>query len=329
MTSVPTDTELAQSLDGDFESRRAEVHGLDLHYVIGGQGDPLVLLAGWPQTWWHFRKVMPPLAERHQVIAVDLRGMGSSGKPESGYDKKTMAADILELARLLGHEQVNIAGHDIGATVAYSLAANHPESTRRIALLDVVHPEEGWFQFRALPQPTQPFVPWWFSFNQLRGLPEQLMAGRSRYVIDAMLGLLAFDQAAISDFDRDVYAHAYDTPEAIRASNGWYRTFGQDIADEKEYGMLTPPVLGLAGERTYEMMRNVLSSKALDAEVVKIDDAGHFLAEERPAIVAEHLTTFFTKQRLLAIPGRSTQDAFQAGRDSSSRAGCSRGTSVL
>ncbi|WP_158847687.1 alpha/beta fold hydrolase [Saccharothrix deserti] len=272
MTSVPSDAELARSLDGDFESRHAEVNGTDLHYVIGGQGDPLLLLGGWPQTWWQFRKIMPSLAQRHQVIAVDLRGMGSSGKPESGYDKKTMAADVLALARHLGHEQVDIAGHDIGALVAYSFAANHPEAARRIALLDVMHPDESWFQHTVLPRPGRPLL-WWFAFNQLRGLPEQLITGRSRYLIDFVHDESTPDPAAIGDFDRAVYAHAYSTPEAIRASNSWYRAFGQDIEDEKGYGPLTPPILALTGEGLYDAARDVLSRKALDAEVVKLDGA--------------------------------------------------------
>lgn len=295
MTTGLSDAELARSLDGDFESRHAEVNGIDLHYVIGGQGDPLLLLGGWPQTWWAFRKIMPTLAQQFQVIAVDLRGMGSSGKPESGYDKKTMATDILALARHLGHEQVNIAGHDIGSLVAYSFAANHPEAARRVALMDVMHPEESWYQFTVLPRPEQPAVMWWFAFNQLRGLPEQLVAGRSRYLIDAMHDSAVADSAAIGDFDRDVYAHAYNTPEAIRASNGWYQALTQDIEDEKNYGPLTPPVLALAGEMTYEWVRNVLPHKALDFEIVKVDGAGHYLAEEQPELVVQHLSTFLGK----------------------------------
>jgi pimeloyl-ACP methyl ester carboxylesterase len=109
------------------------------------------------------------LARHFDVIAVDLRGMGSSGKPESGYDKKTMATDILELVRSLGHEQVNIARHGIGSLVAYSFAANHPEAARRVALLDVMHPEESWHQFTVLPRPEQPAVMWWFAFNRFSG----------------------------------------------------------------------------------------------------------------------------------------------------------------
>lgn len=295
MTSVPTDAELARSLDGDFESRHAEVNGVDLHYVIGGQGDPLVLLPGWPQTWWAYHKVMPSLAQQFQVIAVDLRGMGSSGKPESGYEKKTMADDILALARFLGHERVNIAGHDIGSLVAYSFAANHPEAARRVVLLDVIHPEEGWYQFTVLPRPEQPAPMWWFAFNQLVGLPEQLLAGRARYLIDAMLDSSMIDPAHITDFDREIYAHAYNTPEAIRASNGWYRALSNDIEDEKAYGPLTPPILTLTGVLTHEWIRNVLPHKAPDAELVKIPGAGHHLAEESPEIVVQHLTKFFAK----------------------------------
>lgn len=293
-TSALSDAELARSLDGDFESRRARVNGIDLHYVIGGRGEPLMLLGGWPQTWWAFHKIMAPLARQFQVIAVDLRGMGSSGKPESGYDKKTMASDILALAHYLGHERVSIAGHDIGSLVAHSFAANHPEAARRIALLDVIHPEESWYQFTVLPRPGQP-APWWFAFNQLRGLPEKLLTGRSRYLIDEMIDSSVIDPGTITDFDRDVYAHAYNTPEAIRASNGWYQAFGQDIVDENAFGPLAPPILALAGETTYEWVRSVLPNKAVDAEIVKVHGAGHYLAEERPEFVIEQLKAFFAE----------------------------------
>ncbi|MFF3676756.1 alpha/beta fold hydrolase [Streptomyces sp. NPDC002120] len=147
------DASLAASLDGGFTSHHAEVNGTRLHYVQGGSGEPLVLLGGWPQTWWQWHKVMPALARRHRVIAVDLRGMGGSAKPESGYDKKTMAADVRALLTHLGLERAHVAGHDIGAMVAYAFAANHPEATGRVALLDVSHPEEAWAQMPLLPRP--------------------------------------------------------------------------------------------------------------------------------------------------------------------------------
>ena len=141
--TVLSDEALAHSLLGGFVSASMKVNGVRLHYVIGGQGEPLILLPGWPETWWEFHKIMPQLAKTHRVIAVDLRGMGGSDKPRGGYDKKTMAADIQALASALRYDRVDIAGHDIGAMVAYAFAANYPAQTgcahdRRTALRE--HP---------------------------------------------------------------------------------------------------------------------------------------------------------------------------------------------
>ncbi len=152
------------------------MNGIRLHYVAGGQGEPLILLPGWPETWWEYHTIMPTLAARYRVIVVELRGMGGSDKPQSGFDKKTMASDIHELARTLGYDTVNISGHDIGSMVAFSFAVNHPEATRKVALLDVTHPDQSYNQLRLLPQPGAPIYPWWFAFNQVRGLPEQLVS---------------------------------------------------------------------------------------------------------------------------------------------------------
>jgi pimeloyl-ACP methyl ester carboxylesterase len=289
---VPSDAALARSL-GDFRSGYADVNGTRLHYVEGGKGSPLFLLPGWPQTWWQFRKIMPALARNHRVIAVDLRGMGGSGKPAGGYDKKTMARDIYELARKFGYDKVDIAGHDIGAMVAYSFAANHPQAVRKIALLDVPHPDETWYDFTLLPKPGQPFFLWWFAFNQVDLLPEQLLAGKSRLLIDHLCGLMLRDQAAISDKDRAVFAHAYSTPDAIRAGNGWYKSFGQDIVDEKTYSRLTTPILGL-GADNYDYLADRLPRKAIDVQVRKIADSGHYLDEEQPGAVVAELRKFFS-----------------------------------
>lgn len=146
------DAVLAAELPGNFTSAFAEVNGTTLHYVAGGQGEPLVLLPGWPVTWWEFRKVMPLLAQRYRVIAVDLRGMNLSAKPPSGYDKKTMARDVLELTRQLGYSTINLAGHDIGAMVAFSYAANFPDAVSKLAIMEVGHPDSSLYDLRLLPQ---------------------------------------------------------------------------------------------------------------------------------------------------------------------------------
>lgn len=298
-----TDTALARSLDGDFTSDNAEVNGVRLHYVTGGEGHPLVLLGGWPQNWWQFHKIMPTLAREHRVIAVDIRGQGGSAKPEDGYDKKTMAADIHALARHLGHDTVDVVGHDIGSMLAHALAATRPESVRRLAILDVPHPDRRIAELPLLPQNGQranrepggemggTFL-WWFAFNQVKGLPERLLAGRERVFVDAIVDYLLADPASMDERTRDVYARAYSTPDAVRAGNAWYQAFIRDIEDLAGYDRLTHPVLGLASPGTLGMLSEALGEQAADARVVEVPGSGHYLAEEQPEFVADRLRAF-------------------------------------
>jgi pimeloyl-ACP methyl ester carboxylesterase len=289
----PANARLARSLPGGFRSGFATVNGIRLHYVAGGQGEPLILLPGWPETWWEYHEIMPSLAARYRVIVVELRGMGGSDKPQSGFDKKTMASDIFQLVRALGYDMVNIAGHDIGSMVAFSFAVNHPEATRKVALLDVAHPDQSYNQLRLLPQPGAPIYPWWFAFNQVHGLPEQLVSGRSRFLIDAIFDLLLLNKAAVSDGDRAIYAKAYSSPDAIRASNGWFQAFGQDIEDLASYGKVTAPMLGLADPSFFAFFQQLLPAEGIDVRVVEVANSGHFIVEEQPQAVTQALTEFF------------------------------------
>lgn len=295
-----SDAVLVKSLPG-FENGYADVNGTRLHYVVGGEGAPLVLLPGWPQTWWQFHKIMPTLAKSYRVIAVDLRGMGGSSKPPAGYDKKNMAKDIRELVQKLGYDKVHMAGHDIGAMVAFSYAANYPEATTKLALLDVPHPDDFFSQLTMLPgidkfgekiDEAHPPYAWWFAFNQVKGLPEKLLAGRFNIYQDWMLNYLTLDPASIPASDRAVYAAAYSTPDAVRAGNGWYQTFMQDVIDVKTYPKLAMPVLGL-GSTGYYWLQASVTPKVNDFQLVKVENSGHFMAEEQPAFVAESLRKFF------------------------------------
>ncbi|GAB2691605.1 alpha/beta fold hydrolase [Kitasatospora kifunensis] len=299
---VPSDAELASSLTGplgvEFRSEYATVNGLRLHYVAGGQGKPLVLLPGWPQTWWEYHKVMPALAAAgRRVIAVDLPGMGSSDKPATGYDKKTMASVIHALIGALGYDQVDLAGHDVGAQVAFSFAANHPLATGKVAMLDVLHPDASLYQIPMLPPPGSPFFPWWFAFNQVADLPEQLLAGRAHLLVDWVFDHFLLDQNAVSAQDRAVYARAYDTAEAIRGGSGWYQTFGQDIVDLGAYGKVAAPILGMVSNLGDGMfaaqMQATLPAQASDVRVVVVPNAGHYFVEEAPQAVIEEFNRFF------------------------------------
>ncbi|RSM91785.1 alpha/beta hydrolase [Kibdelosporangium aridum] len=281
---------VSASLPG-FRSGYANVNGIRMHYVTGGRGRPVVLVPGWPQTWWEFHKIMPALAAKYRVIAVDLRGQGGSDKPAGGYDKKTMARDIYELVRRLGYSTVDIIGHDIGAMVAFSFAANHPDATRTVSLLDVSHPDENLFKIPLLAPPGTPVHVWWFAFNQVRGLPEQLLTGRFRYMVDWLFDTILVDKTSISDRDRAIYAAAWNRPDAIRAGNAWYQGFYQDIEDQKGYPKITAPMLGLAAEYN-DTLQYSLPDKGTDVKLGKIAKAGHFLPEEQPEAVLKALAEF-------------------------------------
>ena len=294
------DRALIKRLPG-FANGYANVNGTRLHYVYGGEGTPIVLLPGWPETWWQYHKIMPALAETHRVIVIDLRGMGSSAKPTGGYDKKTMAKDIRELLVSLGYDKVGMAGHDIGAMVAFSFAANFPDATPKLALLDVPHPDEFFTQMPLLPQlgtfgdkidAEHPGYPWWFAFHQVKGLPEQLVAGRQKIYLDWMFDYLTLDSNSISAADRAIYQAAYASRDALRAGDAWYQAFTQDVLDMKSYARLSMPVLGL-GSTGYGWLKASLPPKAADFHLVKVENSGHFMAEEQPEFVAKALLLFF------------------------------------
>ncbi|WP_431241434.1 alpha/beta fold hydrolase [Flavobacterium sp. P21] len=293
-----SDERLVKSLPG-FKNGFSNVNGFKIHYVAGGQGKPLVLLPGWPQTWWSFHKIMPELAKKYYVIAIDIRGMGASDKPQSGYDKKTMAKDVSELLHSLGIEKAHIAGHDIGAQVAFSVVANYPNLTEKLIIMDVPHPDDSFASSLLLPavgtptdklDPARPYL-WWFAFNQVNDMPEEILLGRVATFQKYVFNYLLFDEKALSPFDRAVYANAYDSRDGIRAGNGWYKTFPQDIVDYKDYSKLQMPVLAIGGPG-YNWLQYVLPAKTTNLKVVKAEGSGHFIAEEKPQVVIDYITEF-------------------------------------
>lgn len=296
-----SDAALLQSLPG-FSDGSASVNGITLHYVAGGNGEPLVLLPGWPETWWEYHKIMPALAQHFHVVVVDLRGMGRSSRPKDGYDKKTMAKDVRELVRCLGYQSVNIAGHDIGSMVAFAYAANYPEATRKLAIMDVPHPDDSWMKMPILPEvgkfgekidDAHPGYPWWFAFHQVRGLPETLLkGGRMSLYQDFLIDYLTKDSASIDAFDRSVYHAAYASPDAIRAGDAWYQAFSQDVLDAKKYSKLTMPVLGL-GSTGYGWLRGSLVPAGTNVKLIRIENSGHFFPEKQPSVTAQQLIDFF------------------------------------
>jgi pimeloyl-ACP methyl ester carboxylesterase len=165
----PSAPDLQPPAPAGFRHANARVNGINLHYVTGGQGEPVVLLHGFPQTWYEWHRIMPQLGERYTVIAPDLRGGGLSDKPvpASGYDKKLLAEDIHQLVQQLGHSRVRLVGHDIGLMVAYAYASLYPGEVDQLVVLDAPLPgiEPIWSfinqdprseHFRAYQQPGKP-----------------------------------------------------------------------------------------------------------------------------------------------------------------------------
>ncbi|WP_242691640.1 alpha/beta fold hydrolase [Desertivirga arenae] len=299
-----SDEELIKRWPG-FVNKTAAVNGVKLHYVEGGSGEPLICLPGWPQTWFSYHPIAIELAKSFKVIVVDIRGMGSSDKPGSGYDKKNMATDILELVKQLELETVNMMGHDIGGMVAMSFAFNYPEFVEKLIVLDGSHPGEGMLQMPLIPSSgtfggkmdaNMPYA-WWMGFNQVKGLPEQLLAGRYEMLLDYLFKYVMIDENKMSAFDRAVYAAAYNDTDSIRASNAWYQAFAQDIEDSKHYNQLTIPVLGIASYVSYNYMKMGLPYVAKNLSVIGILDSGHYLYEEKPAEVIDAVMNFLSKDK--------------------------------
>jgi pimeloyl-ACP methyl ester carboxylesterase len=299
VTDLYSDDELIKQWPG-FENKYTTVNGVELHYVDGGSGKTVICLPGWPQTWYSFLNIAPSLAEKYRVIVIDIRGMGTSGKPESGYDKKTMAEDIYKLIQQLGLEKVHVLGHDIGGMVAMSLAFNYPDSIEKLVIMDGAHPSEGMLQMPLIPRlgsfnekmTGEAQYVWWMGFNQVKGLPERLLEGRFHYLLDWLFAYVMIDETKMPAFEKGVYASAYNQPESIRAANAWYQTFTQDIEDGKTYQQLTMPVLGIGSNVSYNFMKMGLPYVAKDCNIIGLLDSGHYMNEEKPEKVLEAILPF-------------------------------------
>ncbi len=273
---------------------QADLGDVRLHYVTAGTGFPVVLLHGWPQSWYEWRHIIPALAKTHQVIAPDLRGLGNSSRPATGYDKKTIANDIWRLLhQTLNLKEFHVVGHDWGGPTAYALAAAHPESVKKLAILDVTIPGDG------SPNISQGGRRWHHAFHQTLDLPEALITGRE----DIYFGWFYRNYGAtpLSDADIAEYLRTYRQPGALRAGFAYYRAIPQDIADNAAIvatGFRLPmPVLALGGNSAWGRGPEVLNSLTRLATHVQggvIENCGHWMPEEQPEELLRHLVQFFS-----------------------------------
>jgi pimeloyl-ACP methyl ester carboxylesterase len=269
-----------------FSHHTASVNGIQMHYVIGGKGDPVVLLHGWPQTWYEWHKVMPALAKNYTVIAPDLRGLGDSSKPVTGYDGNTTAEDIYQLVSQLGlGQKIYLVGHDVGVLTAYSYAASHPNNVSKLVILDVP----------PLPPPGFEDCCWWFRFHQTPDIPEMLTDGKEREYL-SWFYRYAYNPAAITQADIDEYVSKYSAPGGMRAGFEYYRAFPTTLEQNKDHAnvKLQMPVLALGGEYSFGTAAlDSMKSLATDVRGGTVPLSGHWIAEERPDFLTEQLFKFF------------------------------------
>jgi pimeloyl-ACP methyl ester carboxylesterase len=275
----------------DISERVADVSGIRINYLIAGSGDPVVLLHGYAQTSRMWRPLMAELAATHTVIAPDLRWIGESVKPATGYNKKTMAADVHALVASLGFSRIGIAGHDIGLMVAYAYAAQYPAEVNRIALLDAFLPGVGDWQSVWLLRDL-----WHFHFYG--ETPLKLVAGRERIYFEHFWNDFAADRTkSVPEADRVFYAEAYAAPDGMRASFEVFHAFPEDAEDFARFAQtkLTMPMLVLTGERASgDVLIQQARLVADDVEGVVIKGAGHWLMEEATDQVVPRLVSFFS-----------------------------------
>lgn len=273
-----------------FSHGYADLDGVRLHYVSGGTGEPVVLLHGFPSTWYAWREVMPALAERHTVVAVDLRGMGDSGRPGGGYDVPTTSEDVHRLVEHLGLGPVFLAGQDWGGSTAYAYAAAHPEGVRALAVLEAM-PSGPWTERSGGGEA------WFAAFHRIPDLPETLVAGREREYLGWFYRAFSATPGVPNPEAVEEYLRTYEAPGAMTAAFGRYRGASKEIRHNAEHsrGPLPVPVLAVGGERVFggAVAENLRHGAASDVRGEVLEGCGHYLTEERPEELSRLLLGFF------------------------------------
>ena len=271
-----------------IESRFADANGVRLHYLVVGQGEPVLLLHGFGQSSHMWRPLMRELAKSHTVIAADLRGAGQSNAAE-GYTKSSMARDVQALMKGLGHDKVSIVGHDMGSMVAYAYAVQFPGEVKSIALLDGFLPGVGEWTSTWLARDQ-----WHFVFHGKT--PQALVQGRERVYLEHFWNDFAADPTkSIPEADRKIYAAEFARPNHVHAGMESLRAIEQDGREFREYAAkpLTMPMLVITGEKgAGDLLIKQAQLIGTDVQSATVPGAGHWLMEEAPGFVIPKLVDF-------------------------------------
>jgi pimeloyl-ACP methyl ester carboxylesterase len=296
--SVAGAPHLPDGFTGTFTSRYVDTGGLRQHVVTGGDGPPLLLIHGWPQTWYAWRLVMPALAQDFTVVVPDQRGCGLSGRPEDGYDTGTLAGDLAALMDALGHRRFAVAGHDTGMWIGYALAADQRGRVARLAVAETplpgVSPSPPLFANAHLNNAL-----WHFGFNRLAAINDQLVAGREEVYFGWQ-----FATKAARPLPEYAVRHYIDTlaasPAALHASFAIYRALDATIAQNQQRTTrrLPMPVLGIGGEHSLAgQVADTMKLAADDVQTLVIPGCAHHPSEETPGETLAALTAFLAPYR--------------------------------
>jgi pimeloyl-ACP methyl ester carboxylesterase len=271
---------------------RTLLHGV--HAFVAGEGVPIVLLPGWPQTAEAYAEVVPYLSQRYQVWAIDPPGLGDSAPAISGYDTKSISRILQEVMKSVITEPIHLVGHDVGAWIAFAWAAQFPESLRSLTMLDSAIP--GLAPPLSFPLPDQVNVKLWqFAFNRLPELPEILTQGRERPLLNWLFDQKAEHPDRISQAKRDRYIDCYSKPGNMSNGFEYYRSVTTSSTQNVAFAesKLRMPVLALGGQTGVGNGLKMSMEKLADnVQGGEIESCGHYVMEEQPEIVARKLLDF-------------------------------------
>ena len=298
-TEVPPHAAVTQNdpvFQKTFRHEFTDVDGVRMHHVTGGSGSPVVLIHGWPQTWYGWWPIMPALAEKHTVYAVDLPGLGDSTGTPTGYDKATLARYVHKLTERLGIRDAAIIGHDLGAAVAFQYASQFPDDTSRLGYLDLPLPGPG------IDGRTYRSLSWHVAFHSQSRVPEAVVGNDVREYLGLFYPQVSFGGSAFggtsttspfTDAEIDEYARTYRKPEALSGGFGLYRALDQDVRDTVAAAPVRTPALVMAAQGQADAIRGTAAPRMTNiVRAVDVPNAGHWLVEENPQFVTAELLDF-------------------------------------
>ena len=276
-----------------FHTEEIKTDGATIHVRVGGKGSAVVMLHGFGDTGDMWAPLAAALVKDHTVIVPDLRGMGLSSYPDTGYDKKTQALDIARVMDKLNVQKVDLVTHDIGNMVGYALAAQFPARVTKWAVMDAPLPGLGTWDKQLL----NPLV-WHFNF---RGPDvERLVKGRERIYLDRFWNELSANPKAIDEATRRHYAKIYARPGAMHAAFNQFAAFSQDASDNKAFaskGKLTMPILALGAEKLFgEQQAAIMREVGTNVEGGIIANSGLWVMEEQPDATVKAVREFLDKK---------------------------------